>query len=519
LTTFHTRRTLERHFGLQTAEYGQAVMPNSNPATTTDTSSEFEQDGDYNWLMSHVPSEGALESRRELAEEVAQRLVERMQAGELPHTLGIFGSWGTGKTTFLALLARELEQAEACSIIYFNSWKYAGFMEIVPALVYKILRCGSKGKPEQRKRAAGEAILALGQKYSEQLGKWAQDKIGIDPVELFKDVRKAASSNADTLPVTPPDVISAYYTQVDRAQDALVEALGTVKDQRDGAKPVMVLIDELDRCDPDEAFTVIKQMRVLFSMRDLPVAFAVSANPEPIGLAIKHRYGLATSSGDYEARRILEKFVDDYIELGQETALKAYISCLHEGEALPWIIRRDDERPREPGVARRTAWDLMSTNGPYFVNLRVLRKSMTWVRDNARANQDLFWTKWLLEVVNQLDPAFRSELRSLSRPLQETIFYAYQHVGSSSDSGSNSFFETFDRNVWEQLKNRAATREDDPQKEEQQRAIRHLLSNLRKMDFVVLLGLLPDVADSSSPDERQRDLEDFVERLGYELSS
>jgi hypothetical protein len=45
-------------------------------------------------------------------------------------------------------------------------------------------------------------------------------------------------------------------------------------------------------------------------MRNCPIVFVVCANPGPIGLAIKHRYGLQSDTGDYEARRILEKFVD-----------------------------------------------------------------------------------------------------------------------------------------------------------------------------------------------------------------
>src|SRR6202034_3664917 len=120
---------------------------------------------------------------------------------------------------------------------------------------------------------------------------------------------------------------------VDKAQDELRKALGTVSGVS-SSHTVVVLIDELDRCDPDEAFNVIKQMRVLFGMRDLPIVFVFCANAEPIGLAIKHHYGLDSEGADYEARRILEKFVDSYEDLSTSEALGLVVQAIWKTESL-----------------------------------------------------------------------------------------------------------------------------------------------------------------------------------------
>ena len=93
-------------------------------------------------------------SREELADKVAASLNRRIENGQLPHTLGIFGGWGTGKTTFLALLAERFEKSSKHKVVYFNSWKYAGFMEIVPSLIYKILQYGVEGDSMERSEAA-----------------------------------------------------------------------------------------------------------------------------------------------------------------------------------------------------------------------------------------------------------------------------------------------------------------------------------------------------------------------------
>ena len=187
-----------------------------------------EIDTDYDWLKSHLQLTGKLQGRANLARQVADELTGRIERRQLPYTLGVFGGWGTGKTTLLAMIADQLESSGTCRLVYFNSWKYAGFMEIVPALIYKIMQYGLAGEKRQQDEAAMRILLALGKKYSDQIGDWAQTKIGINPSELFKDVFAVAKKKMAGVPPAAPDVVRAYYTQVDKAQDALRDALGSV---------------------------------------------------------------------------------------------------------------------------------------------------------------------------------------------------------------------------------------------------------------------------------------------------
>ena len=118
-------------------------------------------DSDYAWLQTHLNYAGTIDSRKQLVSKVATNLKERIKSGRLPYTLGVFGGWGTGKTTFLAMLSEKLKVGN-CKIVYFNSWKYAGFMEIVPALIYKIFQYGITGAAVDRDKAAGRVLQPLG---------------------------------------------------------------------------------------------------------------------------------------------------------------------------------------------------------------------------------------------------------------------------------------------------------------------------------------------------------------------
>ena len=506
-------------------------------------------ESDFAWLMTHLNYSGEIEARVALAKKVKTGIVERIKLGQLPYTLGVFGGWGTGKTTFLALIAKELEAEKNCKLVYFNSWKYAGFMEIVPALIYKIFQYGTDGSQLARDESAARVLLALGKKYSDQVGDWVKTKIGINPTDLFQDVYAVAKRAKEGAAPVSADVIRAYYTQVDRAQDALKAALGSVGGSLPLKQVVVVFIDELDRCDPDEAFTVIKQMRVLFGMRDLPIAFIVCANPEPIGLAIKHRYGLESESGDYEARRILEKFVDSYEDLQEVTSLRSVVEALWRGSDLPWLVRVDEANVRpdfyEDVDMNGTALDMFTTGMDLFANLRVLRKSFEYVHGNVKLNPEFMWAKWLLEIANQLDPHFRRELRMLSGTIQAALTSSYESLGkipaqathsgeraafSHSTERGNTLFTSlrsfFREHMTAQVADLQAS--TDPQDSGRVLALKALLADTRKVDFVVLLGLLPfskqpafDAIASSRSETTfsfEEELEELGDQLGYELS-
>jgi hypothetical protein len=471
-------------------------------------------DNDYQWLQSHLKGVVGLKPRQELASKVSGFLRRRIDSGGLPYTVGVFGGWGAGKTTFLALLAERLEKTPNCRIIYFNSWKYAGFMEIVPSLIYKILRYGAVNT-ESGAKAAMRVLLSLGREYSDAFGEWAKGRTGVDPVHLFKQVYGEVAKLESEDKFVSAQVLEAYYTQVDRAQDLLKEVLGVVEEGKAPASTVIVLIDELDRCDPDEAFTVIKQMRVLFSMRNLPVAFVVCANPEPIGLAIKHRYGLESAAGDYEARRILEKFVDSYEDLSESLPLAPLVHSIwkdrfreHQPWVLAWDAAGDTPDFEEDTIGHSTGFDAMTTAVPLYSNLRVLLKSFRYVDERSDVNRHLLWSTWHLEIASEIEPHFRADLRALAGTIEDIAFNAYEALASvqftveaearkprlkySGDKGQ-TLFAIFRSCFWDYANTALDELDKDrkPESQEGARALRALLRDPRRVDFVILLCLVP----------------------------
>ncbi|MCS7179460.1 MAG: P-loop NTPase fold protein [Anaerolineae bacterium] len=68
-------------------------------------------------------------------------LVEVITRGETPLTIGIFGSWGTGKTSLLRMLRRDLRRrwSPHFRTVWFTAWKYERTEALWRAFILRVL--------------------------------------------------------------------------------------------------------------------------------------------------------------------------------------------------------------------------------------------------------------------------------------------------------------------------------------------------------------------------------------------
>jgi len=59
--------------------------------------------------------------------------------GITPFTIGIFGSWGMGKTSLMLMLKNKLESRHNVETVWFNAWKFDDEKQIWTALIQTIL--------------------------------------------------------------------------------------------------------------------------------------------------------------------------------------------------------------------------------------------------------------------------------------------------------------------------------------------------------------------------------------------
>jgi hypothetical protein len=75
----------------------------------------------------------------------------------LPVTIGVFGDWGSGKTSIMKMLEKELAKDEDVAVVYFDAWLFEGYDDAKSALITSILKQLVKHKrfpPALKKEAA-----------------------------------------------------------------------------------------------------------------------------------------------------------------------------------------------------------------------------------------------------------------------------------------------------------------------------------------------------------------------------
>ncbi|MDX2242535.1 MAG: P-loop NTPase fold protein [Leptolyngbyaceae cyanobacterium bins.302] len=464
-----------------------------------------EEDRDLVWIRSRI-QEDLLGTQQYRAKRILEIVKNQIH---FPHTIGLFGSWGSGKTTLLAALEAEITNSKY-KVIYFNAYKYAGFMEVIPALLYKIIKL-APGNDRVKQKELIVRIASLANKHNQAFGEWfAKIFVGLNPVELAQDVKSVVQDSKQM------DLLEEYYTKVDRIQDCLSEIYSGVKD------PIFVLVDELDRCDPGEALDVLKQLRILFNMRDLPFVFVVATNPDPIGLAIKHQYGLNTDRNEFEARCILEKFVDSAIDLNEQVSLGRLVErfwtskkiTAHKATFIHDLDSRMTIQPREQlsWASKNTSLQAMSSNNPLYGNLRLLEKTLDYVQYYQKYQLQL-WTTWHLTILKQADPALRTIVAKSTKNLKEITENSHLSlIGELARGGligedgkivtklenkDISPFRKYHQFFWEETKRTVAhlrsLREagrDDSQLEANISQLESLMDDTDAMDFLCQMSLL-----------------------------
>ena len=72
---------------------------------------------------------------------VHARLLKNVVTNEqnLPITVGLYGDWGSGKSSILKILEEELKRDDDTVVVYFDGWSFESFDDAKMALIQGIV--------------------------------------------------------------------------------------------------------------------------------------------------------------------------------------------------------------------------------------------------------------------------------------------------------------------------------------------------------------------------------------------
>lgn len=225
--------------------------------------------------------------------------------------LAVDAPWGAGKTVFLKMLVQNLRNQDF-QVAEFNAWE-TDFSNDPLIALFSALEPTLQVAPEHSRKELFQAGAAL--------------------------ISKLASSSVPFV----PDVAQAVTETVEEMQTALMkrleshrEALSAIQEFKrvlthlgDSSRPVVVCVDELDRCRPNYAIEFLEIAKHIFDVDG--VAFVLAVNMAELAKSVTVMYG-----SNFDGSTYLRRFVDRTIYLPKPDRTH-FVDHLLDSNGLPHV--------------------------------------------------------------------------------------------------------------------------------------------------------------------------------------
>lgn len=238
------------------------------------------------------PFEKCKLNRKQYAE-VLTNIIENYPQG---FVLAINNKWGTGKTTFVKMWEQELKNAEF-KTVYFNAWENDFEDNPLTALIGELKNIVNKKGEEKFKKLVKNAA---------QITKNVAPAIIKAFLEKYLDSKTLSEALSDTsksfLEIFEED-IKDYATRK-KSITEFKNSLSEFVTAESAEKPLIFIIDELDRCRPNYSVSILEQIKHFFSVPN--IVFVLSIDRTQLGHAICGVYG----SEKIDSNEYLKRFID-----------------------------------------------------------------------------------------------------------------------------------------------------------------------------------------------------------------
>lgn len=252
-------------------------------------------------------------------------LIEVIRFTETPLTVGIFGSWGSGKTSLLLMLQDSLKKAEGephARTVLFNAWQYGQEAALWRALLSRVLETLQPPEPPEGESLDDDELELKSQINDlqaslyrdvdrEEIGGFEIDweqltkgglkgavKFGLSYIpgaKLLDDLVAAADKESETW---AEEVLSAFRREKTRIHldqvrfleqfrqnfEELVKKYIVEKGER-----LVVFVDDLDRCLPEKAIEVLEAIKLFLDVDGCLFVVAVDRDVIVEGIRVRYR--------------------------------------------------------------------------------------------------------------------------------------------------------------------------------------------------------------------------------------
>ena len=256
----------------------------------------------------------------------------------LPITIGLYGDWGSGKSSVLEILKEQLKDDEETVVVYFDGWTFESFDDAKIALIQGIVDELEKNK---------KFLSKVGDGLSDLKDDFVKLKDSINWMRLLKVTAKMVVPTIAAFSTGGASIIPTIALALKDNQNSLNSIIeegrleeflkqNVVKEeeekkyaavrefrsdfenliQKSKQGKVVILIDDLDRCLPRHIIDSLEAIKLFLNVPK--TAFVIAADEFIVSNAIKSEYkSLIDASNDGEGNRedLGKSYMEKFIQL------------------------------------------------------------------------------------------------------------------------------------------------------------------------------------------------------------
>ena len=218
-----------------------------------------------------------------------------------PLTVGLYGSWGAGKSSLLNLIENNLNKSDDVVCIVLNAWQFEGYEDAKIAIMESLLKAIKENKTfwENAKKDIKSLLsridfLKLGKDMAIKGAPIAIGALTGNPIPLavnltsgLKDVKKTISGIEEFK--------NTYIKQEDERSDSLTDNIRKFRaefekmlEDIESVKSLVVIVDDLDRCTPERIIDTLEAIKLFLSVKK--TTFIVAVDERIIRYAVNVKY-------------------------------------------------------------------------------------------------------------------------------------------------------------------------------------------------------------------------------------
>ena len=245
-------------------------------------------------------------------------LCKFIMACRTPMTISIQGTWGTGKTSMMNFIQKEI--GARTLTVPFNTWQYSQFnqQDMLAASLIERMMAELKASPEIRKKVSVRKIVTHGV---------------VAGLSLFNETAGEHLGRVVDATENGDDQIDDSATALAALRDNFKEAVSEALEKADGIDRIVFYIDDLDRLEPRKAVELLEVLKLFFDVEGCVFILAIDYDVVVKGVTAKYgKFSENDDENEAKGRSFFDKIIQVPFKLPVgEYDISEYIkTCLKE---------------------------------------------------------------------------------------------------------------------------------------------------------------------------------------------